>query len=175
MFVVERVDFALFLFRSSLLGIVLALLYIVLFGFLRIALCKILKGFRGKALLVIPDLLFSMVTAFMNLLMIYVSNRGQVRISALAFEVAGFCVVYCLFSRRIERLEEMVLDFLKNKLIVPVILFFKNKIKSLLGRISEKYIYKKQKRYDRKIDRLFSNTVKDALKKGENILFLENE
>ena len=105
MFVVERQEYALFLVNSMLLGALLAVIYLLL-GFVRIAFWRMLPGVRGRLPMAVIDLAFCFLAAFLNVLMIFASNRGQVRISALAFEIFGFCVLYLPFKKTVLKMQK---------------------------------------------------------------------
>ena len=170
MFVVERQEFTLFLFRSFLLGAVLALLYLFL-GFFRIPAERIWSKAFGRLCLVLIDLPFCGLIAFLNMLMIYASNRGQVRISALLFEVLGFLVIYLPFGRRAEKMQYRLFLLIKNRVVQPVWRFFCKKTTILVKKAANRILVFKLKSYNRKLDRIISRMVDDAIKNGEERIF----
>ena len=172
MFVVERQEFALFLARSVLLGMTLAGVYLLLGG-LRMPLQRAFRGVIRGVLLLFPDLAFSALVAFSNVLMVYASNRGQVRLSALLLELIGFCAVYIPLASPIEKAEGAALDFLKNKILIPILNRMKALVASCRRRIQERFFHLKVKKYNSKVDRLLQKTVRKALEKGETFLFPE--
>jgi hypothetical protein len=172
MFVVERQEFALFLARSFVLGALLAGVYLLL-GFVRIPLLHGLPKVFGRIGLVLPDAAFCAVAAFLNILTVYVSNRGQVRISALLFEVLGFCIVYLPFGSFVEGLQGKTFRFLKRKILLPLFLIGKRILRRCVERAKEKRFRSKLKRYNKKIDRLLENAVLKSLEDGERTFFPE--
>ena len=154
MFVVEREDFALFLIRSFLLGVFLASLYLA-GGFFRIFLEGI-RSARGKNLcLFVPDLAFCLLSAFLNVLLIFSANRGQVRPIALILEASGFFLVLRVLGKRAYRMEKRLLCFLKKRVLIPLVLPLRrlcHKIEDLLKkRVQTARFFRFNKDLDRKL------------------------
>lgn len=171
MFVVERQEFALFLFRSFLLGGGIAAAYLLL-GFVRIPL-KGSPSVMKWLFLPIVDLLFCCLAAFSTMLVIYVSNRGQVRLSALLFEVLGFCALYLPFEKPVEKIEQKVLLFAKNRIISPLCALIWKGLRTIYSRTRKAYLLFKLKRYNRNLNRLLTKRAETAIKRGEGLIFPE--
>lgn len=172
MFVVERQEYALFLVNSMLLGALLAVIYLLL-GFVRIAFWRMLPGVRGLLPMAVIDLAFCFLAAFLNVLMIFASNRGQVRISALAFEIFGFCVLYLPFKKTVLKMQKKILSYMKNRIVLPISSFILGKMRRIFEKGRRLCLLSRVKRYNRRLDRLIRKAAEDAVKKGEGSLFPE--
>ena len=117
MFIVENGDLVRFFIRSFLLGAFISVLYL-LGSFFRKTAFRVfgVKAFFA-AVRFLFDLIFCAFAAFLNILMVYSANRGQVRLTALLFEALGFFLVYRLFAGRVYRLQDAILGFLARTVV----------------------------------------------------------
>ena len=174
MFVVEREDFALFLVRSAVLGVLLGAFYLA-GGFFRIPLGKGKLKKSAPWVLFVPDLFFCLFAGFLTVLLVFASNRGQVRIMALLFELGGFCLVYGIFKKRVYRLEEILLVFLKNRVLIPLLLPLKRNIRRLIRFIKQQKINKQLIQYNKRLDATLIKTAYDAAQNAHDVLLFRGE
>ncbi len=173
MFVVERSDFALFLLRSAVLGIFLALFYLFE-GFFRNVFSKKKHPKLRLVFFIFPDILFCLIVAFLNILLIFAANRGQVRIIALLFELAGFWGCISLLKRRMDLFQKRILRIVKKRIVSPIV----SLIGSFLRRV---WVFGKRraeaahiKRFNKKMDRVLEEYVVKSIVEGAEQLFADN-
>ena len=151
MFVVERADFALFLLRSLLLGGALAFVYL-LGGFIRLPLASRCKGLPFALALLLPDLCFCLFAAFLNVLMIFAANRGQIRLVSLLFELGGFAFVWRFLGKWIYKAEARLMKFIMKRILRPLLLPLKSCVIGICSFLKKKREKRRIKRFNCKLD-----------------------
>ncbi len=171
MFVVEAQDFAKYLLRAFLLGMILALFYL-LYGFMRVAFQKTRRFKKGFFILqALTDLIYCLFGGFLNILMIFSANRGQIRIIALLFEMVGFLLLYLPLGAPVRHIQEQILCFLKRKVCVPVLRIVHRKTKAVLLKGKRSVRFLKLKRQSKRFDKLYLAKTRKELQKGQASLF----
>lgn len=158
MFIVERIDFSVFLVRAFFLGVLFASGYLLL-GFERILFAN-KNRLIFQIIQLIFDLFYCILICFCDILMIYCANRGQIRIIALIIQLSGFLLIYLPLSKPVKRWEEKLMRAGYRKLWLP---------------ITEGIKRKKRKRallkYNQKIDAHLEKDIVSLLKAAEEHIF----
>lgn len=166
MFLVSKKELVLYLLRAFFLGGFIGFSYL-LSGFFRLAFQRITgRKILYRIGLIIPDLLFCFAAAFLNILMVYSANRGQVRLIALMAELLGFL---CLLSLRQKayQLEKQILRTLYKVLILPV----RKVMKSNVEKMKAKIRLRELKKLDKQTDQLLEKTADENVQKLDELLF----
>ena len=175
MFVVEAQDFANYLLRAFLLGVLLALFYL-LYGFVRVAFQKTPRFKKVFFILqALTDLAYCLLGAFLNILMIFSANRGQIRIIALLFEMAGFLLLYLPAGALVRRMQEKMLRFFRRRVLVPLLRTLGRKLTAALSRIRLGMRFLKLKSQSKQFDKLYLEKIRKELQKGRAFLFPEEQ
>ncbi len=166
MFVVEQEDLALFLIRSAALGGFLAVIYL-LGGFLRIPISRSESKKTSVILLFLPDLFFCLFSAFLNILLVFAANRGQIRIIALLLESVTFVGVIKLFNGIVYRLEYAVLRFFKRRVFLPCISPLRSLWKRVIRSLRVRAEYRKLRRFNKDLDAILLSVIDKNLLDAE--------
>ena len=171
MFVVEAQDFANYLLRAFLLGVLLALFYL-LYGFVRVAFQKT-PHFKKSffVLQALSDLAYCLLAGFLNILMIFSANRGQIRIIALLFEMAGFLLLYLPAGTLVRRMQERMLRFFLRRVLTPLLHALRGKLTAAMLKIRQGMRFLKLKRQSKRFDKLYLTKIRKELQNGAAFLF----
>ena len=168
MFLVSKKELVLYLLRAFFLGGFIGFSYL-LSGFFRLAFQRI-AGRRRKLFyrigLILPDLLFCLTAAFLNILMIYSANRGQVRLVALMAELLGLLGPLAL-RQKAYQLEKRILRALYRALIAPV----RKVIGIQVEKVKAKVRLRKLKELDKQTDRLLEKAASEKVRMLDELLF----
>lgn len=168
MFLVSKKELVLYLLRAFFLGGFIGFSYL-LFGFFRLAFQRI-AGRKRKLFycigLILPDLLFCLTAAFLNILMIYSANRGQVRLVALMAELLGLLGPLAL-RQKAYQLEKRILRALYRALIAPV----RKVIGIQVEKLKAKVRLRKLKELDKQTDRLLEKAASENVRMLDELLF----
>ncbi len=151
--------------KNFLLSLGLGFIMGFLYDFFRIVRISISKG---KAAVVVSDLLFCIVSGFVTFIFFITVNEGEFRFYLLLGEAIGFSVYYFSLGAIIFSFSEFMVDKIKNgiKRIFTVLLFpFKWIFKKIKG-VFDKFIKKGRKR-----SKNLKNKSKFLLKVNKHLLY----
>ena len=170
MFLVGKKELVLYLLRAFFLGGFIGGAYL-LSGFFRLGFQRIAGGKRKilyRVCMILPDLLFCLLAAFLNILMVYSANRGQVRLVALMAELVGLLVPLSL-RKKAYQLEKRILRRLYRILIAPVCRVLRTRVEKTKAKIRRRRL----KELDKQTDRLLEKTARENIQMLEELLFGE--
>ncbi len=169
MFVVERSAFALYLFRSFLYGLLVAAVYLA-GGFVRIIFDRCGRIF-SVLLTALYDFSLCLVSTFFAMLLVYSANRGQIRIIAILFFIAGFVLLYLPLRHKIEETEKHLIERIFSKILIPCLDFGRIRIQKVRLNIQQKREFRKCEKYDRNFEKTLEKELDLCLAEGFEKIF----
>lgn len=138
---IDSLSDVLSVFISLLFGVVISLIY-DLFKSYRIAYKS------SNVLIIVQDILFSIISAVLTYLLLYICVKGEIRWFVLIFELIGFIIYKIYFSKTIVKFIVNINLFVKKKIIVHLkrsAFFVENKINLFFDKFFNKILKKSLK------------------------------
>ena len=83
--------------------------------------------------------------------------------------------MYGIFKKRVYRLEEILLVFMKKWVLMPLLLPLKRSIRRLIRFIKQQKINKQLIQYNKRLDATLIKTAYDAAQNAHDVLFFRGE
>ena len=176
MFLVDGADFVRYLFRAFLLGMALSPVFLSASG-VKILLSEGPAIFRRLAFLVlfIYDVFTFLLASFLNILMVFSANRGQVRLMALLFEVAGFLLLFLPLYKISLKIQRKVILFLKKKVVLPLINGLRARGRFVFGAIKKRKTINELKKYNDSFEKRSKKEISEIVTLAKKAIFQRND
>lgn len=99
------------------------------------------------AIIFLQDIIFWIIVAVVTILFTFMANRGQVRLFALAGQLAGFTIYYLTLGRlvysiaeRIIKVIKQVLYWIRCKVIMPIVRLALRVYKKVTCKLTHRYL-----------------------------------